>query len=141
MQHLVFVYGTLKEDFPNYAQNAGTRLPGLFATVERYPLYLVGERFSPWLVNRPGEGERVTGQVFEVDALALAAMDALERITEADGYRRALLVLESVLTHNGNQLLAFVYLKPAEHFVPSPANIGPLREYTSEHATLYQRRA
>jgi gamma-glutamylaminecyclotransferase len=140
MQHLVFVYGTLKEDFPNFAQNAGTRLPGLFATMERYPLFLVSERCSPWLVNRPGDGERVAGQVFEVDARALAAMDTLERITEVDGYRRVLLALEPLPAHNGNQLQAFAYLKQAEPFAPSPANIGPLREYTLEHAALYRRR-
>ena len=141
MKHLVFVYGTLKEDFPNFAKNTGTRLPGLFTTAQRYPFYLVGERFSPWLVNRHGEGERVRGQVFEVDAPALAAMDTLERITEADGYRRVLLALEPVPAHNGNRLQAFAYLKQAEYFAPSPANIGPLREYTQEHAALYRRRA
>ena len=141
MQHLVFVYGTLKQSFPNFAKNAGSRLPGLFITVERYPLYVVGERFSPWLINRPGKGERVTGQIFEVDAPALAAMDTLERITEADGYRRILLALEPVPAHKGNRLQAFTYLKQAEHFAPSPDNIGPLGEYTMEHAALYRRRA
>ncbi|HYP70984.1 MAG TPA: gamma-glutamylcyclotransferase family protein, partial [Variovorax sp.] len=88
MNHLVFVFGTLKEGFPNFATNKGRRLPGVFLTKDRYPFYLVGERHSPWLVDQPGEGERVVGQVFEVDKVALAAMDALERIHEPDGYRR-----------------------------------------------------
>ena len=140
MRHLVFVYGTLKQGFPNFAQNAGTRLPGHFVTTQPYPLYLVGERFSPWLVNCPGEGEHVTGQVFEVDDAALAAMDTLERITAPDGYRRVVLALESVPAHSSQRLQAFAYVKPAEHFTPSLAHLGPIREYTLEHAALYRPR-
>jgi gamma-glutamylaminecyclotransferase len=140
MQHLVFVYGTLKQGFPHFAQNKGIRLPGLFVTAERYPLYLVGERHSPWLINRPGDGERVTGQVFEVDEAALANMDALERIAEPDGYRRIVLALGSASTQGGPQLQAFAYLKQAAHFAPSLAHVGPLREYTLKHAALYRPR-
>src|SRR5688572_24027904 len=55
----VFVYGTLKEGFPNFGANTGTRVPGVFVTKERYPLYLVGERHSPWMINSPGEGKQV----------------------------------------------------------------------------------
>ena len=54
--HLVFVFGTLKEGYPNFATNRGRRIPGDFVTRERYPLYLMGERFSPWLVSSPAKG-------------------------------------------------------------------------------------
>ena len=64
--HRVFVFGTLKEGFPNFATNRGRRVAGDFVTKERYPFYLVGERHSPWLIDQPGEGERIVGQVFEV---------------------------------------------------------------------------
>lgn len=138
MKHLVFVYGTLKQGFPNFVNNHGTRLPGDFTTVERYPLYLVGERHSPWLLNRAGDGERVTGQVFEVDSAALATMDALERITEADGYRRVELAL--VPAHGVDVITAFAYLKQAEHLASSAIQAGPLPEYTQEHAALYRSR-
>lgn len=138
MNHLVFVYGTLKQGFPNFSSNRGTRLPGDFTTVERYPFYLVGERHSPWLLNRAGNGERVTGQVFEVDSVALAGMDALERIAEADGYRRVELAL--MPTHGTHVITAFAYLKQAEHLVSSDVRAGPLSEYTLEHAALYRSR-
>lgn len=141
MRHLVFVYGTLKEGFPNFAKNKGVHVPGAFRTLQRYPLYLMGERYSPWLINDPGHGDRVSGQVFEVDHPALATMDILERIGEPDGYCRVAIVLES--RQNGcNQLVnAFAYLKQAEHFQPSMVRAGCLSEYTLDHAALYQPKA
>lgn len=39
--HRVFVYGALKEGFPNFKSNNGTRYQGEFTTLETYPLYLV----------------------------------------------------------------------------------------------------
>ena len=87
-KHLVFVFGTLKENFPNHHKNTGVRQPGSFCTRDRYPLYLVGERHSPWLLEQPGVGHRVTGEVFEVTNAGLAAMNALERVGERDGYHR-----------------------------------------------------
>ena len=140
MSHLVFVFGTLKEGFPNFAINKGRRLPGVFLTRDRYPFYLVGERHSPWLVDQPGEGERVVGQVFEVDEVALAAMDALERIHEPDGYRRVKIPVALDRGDGGASIDVFVYMKQARHFVQTEVRVGPLREYLPEHAALYRPR-
>ena len=74
MRIRVFVYGTLKEGFPNFGTNTGTRIPGLFVTKERYPLYLVGQRHSPWMINTPGKGTQVIGQVFEVVRYSFGAL-------------------------------------------------------------------
>jgi gamma-glutamylaminecyclotransferase len=139
MPSLVFVFGTLKEGFPNFGFNTGKRVEGDFVTQERYPLYLVGERHVPWMVDTPGTGHEVAGQVFEADAPALAAMDALERVTEPDGYRR---VLIGVRRRDGVSDIrqAFAYMKPAEQFVPANARIGPVAEYTMAHAALYRYR-
>jgi len=147
MPNLVFVFGTLKEGYPNFATNRGTRVPGNFVTVARYPLYLVGERFSPWLVFSAGEGERVVGQLFEVDDATLAAMDVLERVTESDGYRRVLIDVEGVSGQEQEQAQAgaaksvHAYVKAPEHFKAAQAKAGPLREYTMAHAGLYRSRA
>ena len=48
-EHLVFVFGTLKEGFPNFATNRGARVAGSFRTRAAYPLYLVGDRHVPWI--------------------------------------------------------------------------------------------
>jgi gamma-glutamylaminecyclotransferase len=138
VSHRVFVFGTLKEGFPNFATNRGRRIAGSFVTVQRHPLYLVGERFSPWLLDAAGEGERVIGQVFEVDPAALAAMDDLERVTQPDGYRRRPVEVEAVDAQQRQTVDA--YFKPREDFDRSAARLGPLREYTAEHALLYRRR-
>lgn len=140
MRPLVFVFGTLKEGFPNCATNHGKRVPGVFVTRQRYPLYLMGERHSPWLIDQPGIGERVQGQVFEVDQAALDAMDRLERVTEPDGYRRVVLEVASTEVGEPQTLQVFAYLKPLAHFVPGDARCGPLGAYTLEHAALYRRR-
>lgn len=140
MKHLVFVFGTLKEGFPNFPANKGSRVPGVFLTKERYPLFLVGERHSPWLINSPGQGERIVGQVFEVDQPAIEAMDKLERISEPDGYRRVVIEVEAINATNSTNLSVFAYLKQAHHFVLSEARFGPLPEYTHEHAALYRPR-
>jgi len=138
MDHLVFVFGTLKEGFPNFATNRGVRVPGSFRTRAAYPLYLVGERHVPWMLEDPGVGMRVTGQVFRVDEETLAAMDRLERIAEPDGYRRKLMELEGV--DPSRLLSAHAYLKPPGQLVASEVRAGPLAEYTLQHATLYRPR-
>ena len=73
----IFVFGTLKEGFPNYQFNVGERLFGEFETVLLHSIYLVGKRCSPWMVENPSAGTLVQGQVFQVDDAALAVMDAL----------------------------------------------------------------
>jgi gamma-glutamylaminecyclotransferase len=135
----VFVFGTLKEGFPNFATNQGRRIGGEFVTLERYPLYLVGERHSPWMIDLAGQGHRVAGQLFEVDEAALARMDALERITEPDGYRR-LRIRVMKRGEEGETVEAFVYLQPTMP-VPSDIRVGPLDEYLPAHAGLYRKRA
>lgn len=140
MSSLVFVFGTLKQGFPNFAINNGRRIAGDFITVERYPLYLVGERFSPWLVDAVGEGERVVGQVFEVDEASLAAMDELERITQPDGYRRVMLEVEARQDAQRTRFCVLTYIKPRAQFSVANARLGPLQEYTHEHAAMYRSR-
>jgi gamma-glutamylaminecyclotransferase len=134
----VFVFGTLKEGFPNFEINRGARVHGTFRTRESRPLYLVGERHSPWMLDTPGAGHQVAGQVFEVSDEVLAAMDRLERIHEPDGYRR---VRIDVFAEGGEALEAQAYLIPAGLLTPEMPRIGPLAEYTLDHARLYRKRA
>ena len=140
MNTLVFVFGTLKEGFPNFATNRGTRRPGTFVTTARFPLYMVGTRFVPWMVDLPGKGHQVAGQVFEVDDATLAAMDQLEGVDEPDGYRR--MAIEVALDADGaaSSLIAFAYLKSPEQLAGAAIASGQLREYTLADAALYRHR-
>jgi len=139
MSHLVFVFGTLKEGFPNFPANRGVRVPGDFVTADRLPLFLVGERHSPWLINEPGRGRQVVGQVFRVDAAALQEMDALERIHEPDGYRRRpIKVMAAGVVGDAGHLVA-AYLKHPEQLDDLSVRLGPLAELTLEHAAIYRK--
>ena len=154
----VFVYGTLKEGFPNFPINAGSRVPGDFITQARFPFYLVGERHSPWMVNLPGRGARVTGQVFDVTPETLRAMDLLEYVGKPDGYERVeILVLPAPTGKTSSDTLdadelepqasgptglrVFAYLKPGASLTDAQLMAGPITEYSLEHSALYRHRA
>jgi gamma-glutamylaminecyclotransferase len=136
--YAVFVFGTLKEGFPNSSANKGSRVSGEFLTKNQYPLYLVGERYSPWLVFSKGEGYQIRGQVFMVDEATLSGMDRLERIHQADGYRRVQLLVFSESTNEEMQV--FVYVKPPEQLEGMLVQLGPIAEYELKHSSLYQKR-
>ena len=134
----VFVFGTLKQGFPNSSANNGSRVAGEFLTINRYPLYLVGERYSPWLVLSEGEGLQIRGQVFTVDEATLGDMDRLERIHKTDGYRRVQVQVFSESTDEEMQV--FMYVKPPQQLEGMLVQLGPIAEYELEHASLYQKR-
>jgi len=134
----VFVFGTLKEGFPNSGTNKGSRIAGEFLTSNRYPLYLVGERYSPWLVLSEGEGFQVRGQVFRVDEATLGDMDRLERIHAADGYRRVQMPVIPEFTNE--EIQVFVYVKLPQQLEGMLVQFGPIAEYELKHSSLYQKR-
>ncbi len=136
--YAVFAFGTLKEGFPNSGTNQGSRVSGEFFTKYRYPLYLVGERYSPWLVLSEGEGFRIRGQVFMVDEAGLSDMDRLERTHQTDGYRRVQMPVFSESTYEEMQV--FVYVKPPEQLEGMLVQLGPIAEYELKHSSLYQKR-
>lgn len=134
----IFVFGTLKQGFPNFDHNSGLRVTGAFETRERYPLYLVGERFTPWMMDSPGQGHPVRGEVYAVDDNGLAQMDRLERVGLPDGYiRRTIPVTDKA---RGQQHMVMVYLKQPVLLDPASIQEGPLAEYTLAHAARYRRR-
>ena len=137
---LVFVFGTLKDGFPNFAVNRGRRIGSAFRTLDRLPLLLMGERHVPWLIDSPGLGERVAGELYEVDAAALAAMDELEGVGRPDGYHRRALRVQAAARGDDTVVLAQVYMKHAAQVAEADVKLGPLAEYTLAHAARYRRR-
>lgn len=136
MNH-VFVYGTLKEGFANFGINAGRRVPGAFRTVQRYPLYIIGKLFLPWLVNQPGTGEQVLGQVFQVSEQVLRDMDVLEQIDEEGWYSRLEIQVEEIGAQNQPPLRVFVYFGASERVAREQVHAGPLTEFNVEHNAGY----
>jgi gamma-glutamylaminecyclotransferase len=137
MRELLFVYGTLKEGFFNHHINRGERLPGEFVTRQRFPLYLIGPRYLPWLVNAPGEGEHVVGQLYRVDQAMLQVMDELERVGHAGWYERVTITVRSLDDDEPCPLDCHVYLGSQSRADADGVRLGPLPEYTLAHADLF----
>nr|ACO08961.1 UPF0131 protein CG2811 [Osmerus mordax] len=79
----IFVYGTLKKGQPNYFRmldksNGAAEFVANAHTLERYPLVIAGEHNIPFLLNIPGEGQRVKGEVYNVDPQMLEFLDRFE---------------------------------------------------------------
>jgi gamma-glutamylaminecyclotransferase len=131
---LLFAYGSLKAGFPNAHVNAGIRLAGDYTTRDRLPLYLVGEVQLPCLLLEPGQGLQVVGQLFRVDDAALAAMDRLERVGQPGGYRRVRIEVLRLHDRDVAPIEAHVYVQQRSRLQGPGPLIGPIAEYTLEHA-------
>ena len=83
---------------------------GDYRTAENYLLVLIGERCVPCMIDAPGEGEQIEGELYEVDDDCLKRLDALERINEPDGYPRQKINLKSVEKPHAKSLEAHAYL-------------------------------
>ncbi len=117
METLLFVYGTLKKGFPNHAGFLDrARMVGEYQTRDSFPLVLNGKRCTPCLIDRPGVGQPVQGEVYAVDATTLDALDRLERTTAADGYHRRAIAVEPRDGQKKTGLTVQAYLK-APHLV------------------------
>jgi 2,3-diphosphopglycerate-independent phosphoglycerate mutase len=88
---LLFVYGTLKRFEINYPfwmgpegrDNHGARFLGTAETCDAYPLFVTSAAFencSPALLNLPGEGYRVKGELYEVSHEKMRSLDILEDV-------------------------------------------------------------
>lgn len=84
--HLIFTYGTLKRGFPNHSlmqslidQNDAV-FQGTHVTLHSYPL-VCGPNSIPYLINLPGSGHRVKGELYSVSTRGLVRLDELEGIT------------------------------------------------------------
>ena len=95
MSHKIFVYGTLKHGEPNYyvLQTGGQGLNDFgdqksefqaakfvtsAETVIKYPLVIASKFNIPFLLDRPGIGNLIKGEVYEVNDLLLKILDDFE---------------------------------------------------------------
>lgn len=99
---LVFVYGTLKAGGPWNHLLKAARFVGPAETVRPMPLVL-GK--VPYLLDQEG-GHRVRGEVYEVDARTLGALDALEGHPE--WYQRRLKAVRVMGEDQPRQAYAYV---------------------------------
>ncbi|MBS0242725.1 MAG: gamma-glutamylcyclotransferase, partial [Proteobacteria bacterium] len=86
--HAMFVYGTLKRGFPNHHYMDGATFIAPATTVEKYPLLVGGNWFTPYLLPEAGTGHRVKGELWQVPEHMMPALDKLESVHLPNGYRR-----------------------------------------------------
>ncbi|CAD6187992.1 unnamed protein product [Caenorhabditis auriculariae] len=107
---LVFVYGTLKSGEPNHhvmSATAGThRFISNGTTVDKFPLIISTQFNIPFLLHKPGEGNKIEGEVYEVDGVKLAVLDELEAYPTL--YDRKEIKIK--LSADGNTVAASLYL-------------------------------
>src|SRR4051794_15815890 len=93
MTYLIFVFGTLKCGFQLHDRGLGESVClGAFKTVERFPLVIAGRWFAPMLLHEPGKGERVHGELYEIEHSGLSRLDELESVGRPDNFRYRIVV-------------------------------------------------
>ncbi|XP_035985401.1 gamma-glutamylaminecyclotransferase C-like [Fundulus heteroclitus] len=95
--HRVFVYGSLKRAQPNYpymtdSNNGKAELLATATTVQKYPLVIATQYNLPFLLNLPGQGHRVHGELYRVDEKMLKYLDWFEKVPTM--YQRTVVELE-----------------------------------------------
>eukprot|EP01066_Platyproteum_vivax_P006088 Platyproteum_vivax@DN1923_c0_g1_i1.p1 len=120
--HFVFVYGTLKRGYRNHynMRQDGIQYLCDVETAEPVPLYLDEmNRNRPCLVDMPGVGECVKGELYGVTSDMLHKLDIFERVPTH--YHRRLTPVLS-LPEKTHCILAYVYFN-----VTSPAREVAIR--------------
>lgn len=117
---LLFVYGTLQRGGMYHHLLGHARFLGQAYTARPYPLILA---HYPCLLDRPGEGLVVSGELFSLpDSATWQRVDLLE--DHPREYRRR---LERVRMKSGEDPVAWVYFytdsriagQPVDHFAPA----------------------
>ncbi|KAE8740576.1 hypothetical protein FOCC_FOCC013909 [Frankliniella occidentalis] len=127
----VFVYGTLKQGEPNQhwltnKRNGFARFVGSATSTEKYPLVIASRYNIPFLLDKTGTGEFVTGEIYEVDDKMLKNLDVLEEYPAF--YVREERLFK--LSNNTSDVIAWVYL--LQSFKESLLELPFLQEYRSE---------
>lgn len=112
--HLVFVYGSLKRHQPNYEAWLANPEKGEAVfhaqgqTVQPFPLIVASRYNIPYLLDAPGLGKRVQGEVFNVDDVMLKNLDVMEDVPAF--YSRHLVPIE--LTDQRSVIDCWLYALP-----------------------------
>ncbi|XP_068165070.1 gamma-glutamylaminecyclotransferase C-like [Antennarius striatus] len=90
----IFVYGTLMKGQPNHYRmfdkaNGEAEFLASACTTQKYPLVIATQFNVPFLLNDPGQGHHIQGEIYRVDQRMLKFLDEFE-----DMYQRTLVQLE-----------------------------------------------
>ncbi|PZO79340.1 MAG: gamma-glutamylcyclotransferase [Mesorhizobium amorphae] len=120
---LIFVFGTLKRGFPLHPKLHNAAYMGPGRTVEAFPMYVAGGIRGPMMIDRPGRGLRVVGELFGVSPEQLDGVDEAEEIGKPGNFRR----LIPVVTAARQRLDALAFFK--DERLARPRASGYLTHY------------
>jgi len=133
LKHLVFVYGTLKSNEPNHSviltsEGCGESvLVGRGLTRECFPLVIASRYNIPYLLDAPGRGSRIHGQIYRVDDDKLRVLDILEGVP--DHYVRRQVPVDVVEPghEQASHLTCWLYIQ--ENFKPQLLELPFISDY------------
>ena len=112
MRCIVFVYGTLLRGEANHGLLDGAERLEAEARV-RGTLYDTGEGYPALILEEGGGAGLVAGEIYAVDELTLAALDALEDYFGPGDPRNLYERVETTVLVPGGERRALVYVFPA----------------------------
>lgn len=132
----VFVFGTLKRGFALHDRAlTGARYQGQYRTVQRYPMFIAGEWYAPMMMNEPGLGCQIVGELYQVDHQRLLLIDQIESVGLPGNFRVRILVKA---LDQGTVCFANAYMKSRE--LASPVHSGLLGDYQDRRFVPPERR-
>ena len=140
----IFVYGTLKRGQPNHGllvlpnnEQAGkAEFVGTAKTIDKYPLIIATKFNTPFLLDVVGSGQRVVGEIYQVDDVMLEECDQLEGHPER--YVRTPIQVER---DDSSIEQVFCYLLPRNRFPEHLLQFPTFESYDSfgDHGKAYVR--
>lgn len=125
--HNVFIYGTLKKGYPNHDEYLRSeKYLGKYRTIDCFPLVVANKWFAPILLQEPGVGKQVIGELYQVSESKLADLDRLEHTHQPKGYKRIVIEIQSI--DKQQQLRVFTYMNERTHVTDISSEY--LSEYT-----------
>ena len=101
---LLFVYGTLKTGLPNHHHMQKYTFLGNACTLEKYPLLVASPCNVPFMLNQPGTGLNVVGELYDAGN-NWEDLDRLENVPHL--YNRETILVKM---DNGGEVEAYVYI-------------------------------
>ncbi len=120
---LIFVFGTLKRGFPMADKLKNTQFHGLAQTAQAFPMFVAGGIFGPMMLDSPGRGLRVRGELYDVSPEALAVVDKSEEVGSPGNFRRMIDVVKA----DGATVPALAFFKHPR--LARPRHSGYLADY------------
>ncbi|XP_043807434.1 putative gamma-glutamylcyclotransferase At3g02910 [Manihot esculenta] len=147
---IVFTYGTLKRDFPNYTliqdlilQNDAAYI-GTCITHQSHPL-VIGPHGIPFLIKLPGAGHHVNGELYCVSTRGLARLDEFEGTSNGHYERLPIQVTKTENKGEGSDIVLseaeayYAHRSFGERLWEKRGRIG-LSEYSQNNAKEYVKK-